>query len=75
MFCFFEDEEEQFNSDFVIVERVLDLTDTEDGSFAYVKWRSLPYEEATWEKSDIIAKEKIDSWRARNAVDPVKLVI
>ncbi|VDM29907.1 unnamed protein product [Toxocara canis] len=38
-----------------------------------VKWRSLPYEEATWEKIDIVPAEKIDALKARNTVDPLKL--
>ncbi|VDM29302.1 unnamed protein product, partial [Toxocara canis] len=54
-----QDDDEQFNSDFVIVERVLDVSEDGEDSYALVKWRSLPYEEATWEKIEIVLAEKI----------------
>lgn len=69
-----KDDDEQFNSDFVIVERVLDVSDDGDDKYALVKWRSLPYEDATWEKIDIIPSEKIDALKARNTVDSLKMV-
>uniref|UniRef100_A0A915AAX0 Chromodomain-helicase-DNA-binding protein 8 n=1 Tax=Parascaris univalens TaxID=6257 RepID=A0A915AAX0_PARUN len=68
-----QDDDEQFNSDFVIVERVLDVSDDGEDKYALVKWRSLPYEDATWEKIDIIPSEKIDALKARNTVDSLKI--
>jgi len=45
------DDEEYFNDDYIIVDRVLEETydETEKEYYALVKWRSLGYDECTWE--------------------------
>ncbi|KAL3998658.1 SNF2 N-terminal domain family protein [Acanthocheilonema viteae] len=68
-----QDEDEQFNSDFVIVERVLDANELEGNDFVLIKWKSLPYEEVTWEKIEIIPDDKIEAYKRRNTYDPLKL--
>ncbi|OZC07125.1 protein, SNF2 family [Onchocerca flexuosa] len=68
-----QDEDEQFNSDFVIVERVLDANEMEEKNFVLVKWKSLPYEEVTWEKEEIIPEDKIEAYKRRNTCDSLKL--
>lgn len=68
-----QDEDEQFNSDFVIVERVLDANKLEGKDFVLVKWKSLPYEEVTWEKIEIIPEDKVQAYKRRNTCDPLKL--
>lgn len=58
-------EEEPFNPDYIEVDRVLDkseVTDPTTGKVTHnylVKWRSLPYDEATWELVDDIDPEKL----------------
>ncbi|CAG9535369.1 unnamed protein product [Cercopithifilaria johnstoni] len=68
-----QDEDEQFNSDFVIVERVLDANELEGKDFVLVKWKSLPYEEVTWEKIEIIPEDKIEAYKQRNICDSLKV--
>uniref|UniRef100_A0A1I7VD36 Chromo domain-containing protein n=1 Tax=Loa loa TaxID=7209 RepID=A0A1I7VD36_LOALO len=68
-----QDEDERFNSDFIIVERVLDANELEGKDFVLVKWKSLPYEEVTWEKVEIIPEDKIEAYKRRNTCDPLKV--
>ncbi|VDK75980.1 unnamed protein product [Litomosoides sigmodontis] len=68
-----QDEDEQFNSDFIIVERVLDVNELDGNDFILVKWKSLPYEEVTWEKIEIIPEDKIEAYKRRNICDPLKV--
>lgn len=68
-----QDEDEQFNSDFIIVERVLDVNEMDGNDFVLVKWKSLPYEEVTWEKIEIIPEDKIEAYKRRNICDPLKV--
>lgn len=71
------DEEEYFNNDYVIVDRVLDEVFDENVQeyYAFVKWRSLPYDECTWELFNDIPQNKIEEYRLRNNnVDPFKAV-
>lgn len=69
-------DEEYFNDDYVIVDRVLNdyFDETEKESFAFVKWRSLCYGECTWELAKKIPLSKIEESRKRNnEVDLFKL--
>ncbi|VDN01887.1 unnamed protein product [Thelazia callipaeda] len=68
-----QDEEEQFNSDFVVVERILDANKFDGKDFVLVKWKSLPYEDVTWEKMEIIPQDKIEAYKQRNAYNPLKV--
>lgn len=58
-------EEDPFNPDYVEVDRVLDMSEVNDPTTGkvtknyLVKWRSLPYDEATWELEDDIDPEKL----------------
>lgn len=64
------DEDEYFNNDYTIVDRVLDevFDEKEQENYAFVKWRSLPYDECTWELSKYIPQNKIEESRQRNNV-------
>ncbi|CAI5439291.1 unnamed protein product [Caenorhabditis angaria] len=69
-----EIEDEDFNADYVIVDRVVDVTVEEDGQeFALIKWKSLGYEEVTWEAIETVPAEKVELWRSRQIIDPAKL--
>lgn len=68
-----QDEEEQFNSDYVVVERVLDINEFDGRNYVLVKWKSLSYEEVTWEKVEIIPEEKIEAYKHRSAYDLLKV--
>lgn len=50
--------------------------DEESGEHsAFIKWRSLPYEDCTWEDIEIVPKLKLDEYHRRNdAIDPYKAV-
>ena len=60
-----QDEDELFNADYVEVDRVLDVSTTSDPvtqeqvTHCLVKWRSLPYEDSTWELEQDVDKRKI----------------
>jgi len=64
------DEDELFNPDYVEVDRVIDMktsTDaasSEETALYLVKWRSLQYDECTWELAQDIDTEKIQSFLA-----------
>lgn len=71
-------EEDAFNPDYVEVDRVLDTSEHTDPlsgittKHYLVKWRSLPYEDCTWElETDVDPKKIIDfqKWRVPPAVD------
>ncbi|KAK6012822.1 hypothetical protein OSTOST_22000, partial [Ostertagia ostertagi] len=54
-----DNEEEDFNSDYTIVDRVVDVGTGDDGlEYALVKWKSLAYDEVTWEPVESIPEEK-----------------
>ena len=61
------DDGEYFNPDYVEVDRVLDMTtykdpekeDAEEVVHYLIKWRSLSYEEATWELSSDVDEKKV----------------
>jgi len=69
-------EEEPFNPDYIEVDRLLDMSEVEDPTTGkvtrnyLVKWRSLPYEESTWELSDDIDVEKIHQFEMHNKLPP-----
>lgn len=62
------DEDELFNPDYVEVDRVIDMktsTDAatgEETALYLVKWRSLQYDECTWELAQDIDTEKIQAF-------------
>lgn len=71
------DEDEYYNNDYTIVDRVLDevLDENEQENYAFVKWRSLPYDECTWELFKDVPQNKIEESRQRNNdVDVYKTV-
>ncbi|CAG0886234.1 unnamed protein product [Cyprideis torosa] len=61
-------DEEPFNPDYTEVDRVLDVTEYEDPVTSQktrhflVKWRSLPYDEATWELEEDVDPNKIQQY-------------
>ncbi|ALC38544.1 kis [Drosophila busckii] len=67
-------EEEPFNPDFVEVDRVLDMsvhTDENTGETTkhyLVKWKSLPYEDCTWELEEDVDNDKIEQYLRFNKV-------
>uniref|UniRef100_A0A1I7UEI0 KIX_2 domain-containing protein n=1 Tax=Caenorhabditis tropicalis TaxID=1561998 RepID=A0A1I7UEI0_9PELO len=68
------DDDEDFNSDFVIVDRVVDMITEDDGQeFVLIKWKSLGYEEVTWEPIENIPADKVELWRQRQVIDPHKI--
>lgn len=68
-------EEDPFNPDFVEVDRILDCsehTDDEGNTVKHylVKWKSLPYEDSTWELEEDIEENKIEMFEKFNKVPP-----
>ena len=63
-----DDDDDYFNPEYVEVDRVLQKSVTDDpdtgGEMTHflVKWRGLPYEDATWELEQDVDKDKIDFW-------------
>ena len=72
------DDEEDFNPDYTIVDRVVDIMTSEDGiQYALVKWKSLGYDEVTYEPLEEAEKEwpeKVEIWKKRQVIDKCKLV-
>ncbi|KAK3608042.1 hypothetical protein CHS0354_031028 [Potamilus streckersoni] len=70
------DEDELFNPDYVEVERVLEVSVTEDPSTGetvthfLVKWRGLPYEDSTWELQQDVDPEKVKLFFKYNELPP-----
>jgi len=62
------DEDELFNPDYVEVDRVIDMKTTADAATGeettlyLVKWRSLQYDDCTWELAQDIDTEKIQAF-------------
>lgn len=73
---FLQLEEEPFNPDFVEVDRVLDVAEhKEEGEdkvvkHYLVKWRSMSYEEATWELEEDIDPVKIEEFERFRKLPP-----
>lgn len=69
-------EDEPFNPDFVETDRVLDMSVHEDPTTGkktrnfLVKWKSLPYEDCTWELEEDVEEKKIDEYMRFNKVPP-----
>lgn len=59
-------EDEPFNPDFIEVDRVLDMSEHTDAETSLttkhylVKWKSLPYEDCTWELEEDVDDDKIE---------------
>lgn len=71
------DDNDYFNEDYLIVDRVLDEHEDEEAGehSAFIKWRSLAYEDCTWENIDVVPKSKLDEFHRRNdTLDPYKAV-
>lgn len=65
-------EEESFNPDYIEVDRVLDMSETLDEQgktiiHYLVKWKALPYEDATWEIEDDVDITKVRVEEKRDA--------
>jgi hypothetical protein len=56
------DEDELFNPDYVEVDRVLEMKKDNESTHYLVKWRSLPYDESTWELAADIDNDKIQAF-------------
>lgn len=75
-------EEDLYNPDYVEVDRVLDKAEHTEGATGkvtrnyLVKWKSLPYEDCTWELEEDVDPNKIKSYEEFNkyptAKDPFK---
>lgn len=69
-------EEEPFNPDYIEVDRILDVSEVIDpftgktNKNYLVKWKSLPYEESTWELEDDIDTQKVASYFKFNKPPP-----
>lgn len=69
-------EDEPFNPDFVETDRVLDMSEHEDPVTGkktknfLVKWKSLPYEDCTWELEDDVEEKKIEEYYRFTKVPP-----
>lgn len=69
-------EEDPFNPDFVETDRVLDMSIHEDPVTGkktrhfLVKWKSLAYEDSTWEVEDDVEEKKIEEYVRFNTVPP-----
>ncbi|CAJ0571531.1 unnamed protein product, partial [Mesorhabditis spiculigera] len=66
-------EDEELNEDYLVVERVLALDTQDDGDeYALVKWKSLPYDEVTWEPLSTVPTEKMEQWERWQKIDKAK---
>lgn len=69
-------EEDPFNPDYVEVDRVLDMAEHTDPNTGksikhyLVKWRSLQYEDSTWELEEDIDPIKIQLYQKFNKLPP-----
>nr|CAD2185658.1 unnamed protein product [Meloidogyne enterolobii] len=70
-----EDQRDFFNEDYTVVSRVLDETydKKEHQQYVFVKWKSLPYEECTWELEEDVPRQKLLDFRRRSEFDLFKL--
>ena len=73
-------EEEPFNPDYIEVDRVLDVSEHTDEvtkvktKHYLVKWRSLPYEDCTWELENDVDPNKIKDFYRWREIPPADLV-
>ena len=71
-----QDDDELFNPDYVEVDRILDVYDMDDPAkpgaklkYFLVKWKTLPYDEASWElEKDIKNAKKIEAFYTFNTL-------
>lgn len=68
-------EDDPFNPDFVEVDRILDMSEhtDDDGNKVkhyLVKWKSLAYEDSTWELEEDVDEEKIEIFERFTKVPP-----
>ncbi|RCN45911.1 hypothetical protein ANCCAN_08076, partial [Ancylostoma caninum] len=67
-------DDEDFNSDYTVVDRIVDVGTGDDGlEYALVKWKSLAYDEVTWEPIETVPEEKVALWRKRQVIDKAKV--
>ena len=72
------EDDELFNSDYVIIDRILDMNILDDPQkpgekqiYYLIKWKSLPYDEASWElEQDVKNQKKIDRYHEINRIVP-----
>lgn len=69
-------DDEPFNPDYVEVERILDMSENQDPGndtvvkHYLVKWKSLQYEDSTWELEEDIDVDKIKQYKIFSEVPP-----
>ncbi|KAJ2953582.1 hypothetical protein O0L34_g1186 [Tuta absoluta] len=68
-------DDEPFNPDYVEVERILDMNESPDPGnnthkYYLVKWKSLQYEDSTWELEEDVDVDKIKQYKIFNEVPP-----
>lgn len=68
-------EEDPFNPDFVEVDRILDASEHTDeegnkNKHYLVKWKSLAYEDSTWELEEDVDEDKIEQFEKFNKLPP-----
>uniref|UniRef100_A0A0N5A2F6 ARID domain-containing protein n=1 Tax=Parastrongyloides trichosuri TaxID=131310 RepID=A0A0N5A2F6_PARTI len=62
-----------FNPDYLIPERVLDAQEKDGIMFYFIKWRQLAYDECTWEVKDLVNDAVIEEFEKRNTLDMIKV--
>lgn len=69
-------DDEPFNPDYVEVERILDMSENQDPAsdtvvkYYLVKWKSLQYEDSTWELEENIDVDKIKQYKIFSEIPP-----
>lgn len=69
-------DEEPFNPDYIEVERILDMSENQDPAnntvvkHYLVKWKSMQYEDSTWELEEDIDVDKIKQYRIFTDIPP-----
>ncbi|GAB0094499.1 chromodomain-helicase-DNA-binding protein 7 isoform X1 [Sergentomyia squamirostris] len=69
-------EDEPYNPDFVEIDRILDVSEHTDANTGektkhyLIKWRSLPYEDSTWELEEDADQLKIEQYERFNKLPP-----
>ena len=70
------DEDELFNQEYTEIERLLEVSVApdpktgQDVTYYLVKWRSLPYEDSTWEVIEDVTDDKIEEFERYNSFPP-----
>ena len=73
-------EDEPFNPDYTVAERVLDMATQEEPNgevvtHYLVKWKSLPYEDSTWELKEDIDPKTIQKYHQLQQLDRERLIV